>query len=166
MIIEVRKAREEEINWINSKYKEINFIESNFENEMIVIAECDNSVCGLGRLIVIDNNNLELGGIYVFNEFRGLNISQEIITFLLEKNTFNQNNIWCLPFSHLKKIYERYGFKAYKQETVTIPMEILAKHQWCEVNYNNDVLLLHKHKNEYDTNIRPKSRIVFKDIGV
>ena len=51
MIIKIRKAEKNEINWINLKYKEVNFMASDFDNEFIAIAECDNIPCGLGKLI-------------------------------------------------------------------------------------------------------------------
>ena len=163
MIITVRKAEKDEINWINLKYQEVNFIESNFDNEFIVIAECDTKPCGLGRLIIIDNDNLELGGIYVFYDFRGLNVSQEIIRFLIEKSDFSQKNIWCLPFSHLKKNYERFGFRDSIYEKRTIPNKILKKHQWCELNSENKVLILLNNKKSNDTNNRFKPRNIFRN---
>ena len=146
MTITLREAEKNEINWINLKYQEVNFIESNFDNEFIVIAECDAKPCGLGRLIIIDNDNLELSGIYVFNDYRGLNISHEIIKFLLENHTFNQNIIWCLPFTHLKNNYFRVGFSEYKIKKTNIPMKILEKYNWCSTNYKSKVLLLNKRK--------------------
>ncbi|WP_378187552.1 GNAT family N-acetyltransferase [Aquimarina sp. W85] len=62
-----------------SKYAEIDFIKSNFDNEYIVIAKVKNKNAGLGRLVKIDNKNIELGGIYTFPDFRGLGVAENIV---------------------------------------------------------------------------------------
>ncbi|PKA84519.1 hypothetical protein ATE92_2714 [Ulvibacter sp. MAR_2010_11] len=146
MFLSIRKAKKSEIDWINERYKEINFVGSTFENEFIAIAECDATPSGLGRLVLIDDDNLELGGMYVFDAYRGLHISEEIIKFLLLKNTLRQETIWCLPFQHLKHIYERFGFKEYKGIQATIPLQIRNKYSWCAINYPTGVSLLYKIK--------------------
>ena len=35
----IRKATKEELEWINSKYSQIGFVHSNFEKEIIAVAE-------------------------------------------------------------------------------------------------------------------------------
>lgn len=46
----------------------------------------------------IDKNNIELGGIYAFPNFRGLRVAENIVHNLCEKNPFDESTIWCLPF--------------------------------------------------------------------
>ena len=58
--IVIRLANKDEIDWVNSKYSEIDFVHSNFENEIIAIAEMGDTKCGLGRIVNIDDANCEL----------------------------------------------------------------------------------------------------------
>lgn len=75
----IRKASREELEWINSKYSQIDFVDSNFEKEIIAIAEHKEERCGVRRIVTIDENNCELGGMFVFEEFRGMEIAEKII---------------------------------------------------------------------------------------
>lgn len=140
----IRKADNSEINWINSKYQEVDFKPSNFDNEYIVIAEYDNKKAGLGRLVKIDDENLELGGIYVFKDFRKLGIADKIVSALCHQHQLPQKTIWCLPFEHLQEFYEKFGFIPAEKSTISIPKDIAKKHQWCNTNYDKNVLLLVK----------------------
>ncbi len=56
MNIQIRKALKIEIEWINEKYDEVQFIHSNFENEIIAIAEINQ---------VEDNSNVTNYLLYV-----------------------------------------------------------------------------------------------------
>lgn len=62
--IVIRRAKKEELEWINSKYSQIDFVHSNFEKEIIAISEHKGERCGLGRIVIIDQNNCELGGMF------------------------------------------------------------------------------------------------------
>ena len=141
--ISIRPARENEIDWINSKYKEIGFVDSNFKNEFIVIAEYNNMKSGIGRLVLVDENNIELGGIYVFPDFRKLGIAEKIVNYLCKKNPYKNSTIWCLPFEDLLSFYSKFGFKENNQK---IPNKVFEKHKWCNTNgiYEKKVLLLSK----------------------
>lgn len=66
----IRAAERQEVEWINNCYDQVEFIHSHFENEIIAIAEFNGEKAGLGRLVKVDENNLELGGMYVFESFR------------------------------------------------------------------------------------------------
>lgn len=139
----IRIAKETEINWINSKYQEVEFVKSDFKNEFIVITEYNNIKSGIGRLVALDKNNIELGGIYVFPGFRKLGIAEKIVSFLLDNNPYEQSVIWCLPFENLLSFYSRFGFTKNYGE---VPEKILNKYQWCNTNglYDKKVLLLSK----------------------
>ncbi|TDQ28439.1 GNAT family N-acetyltransferase [Tenacibaculum caenipelagi] len=139
----VRQAEKEEIDWINAQYLSIDFKPSNFENEYIVIAEIDGKKCGLGRLVKIDKQNTELGGIYVFNDYRGLGVTDVIVQFLCKNNPFLNTIVWCLPFENLQDFYGKFGF--IKQKLIP-PKEIAKKHEWCNTSgiYSKKVLLLSK----------------------
>ena len=142
--VTIRQAEKNDINWINSKYREVDFVKSNYENEYIVIAKVENENAGLGRLVKIDENNIELGGIYVFPNFRGLGIAENIVRNLCEKNPFGESTIWCLPFENLLKFYSKFGFE--KCENITAPGKVASKLNWCnsESKYGKKVLLLCK----------------------
>ncbi|WP_428741496.1 GNAT family N-acetyltransferase [Tenacibaculum sp.] len=139
----VRKAEKEEIDWVNTQYKSIDFKSSNFEKEYIVVAEKDGKKCGLGRLVKIDEQHVELGGIYVFDAYRGLGVADAIVHFLCNHNPFLNTIVWCLPFENLKDFYGKFGFDTH---TLTPPKEVVEKHEWCNTSgiYSKKVLLLSK----------------------
>lgn len=142
--VTVKKAEINEMNWINTKYSEIDFVKSNYENEYIVIAKIEGENAGLGRLVRIDKNNIELGGIYSFPNFRGLGVAESIVRNLCEENPFGESTIWCLPFENLYNFYSKFGFK--KCENINAPEKVARKLEWCnsESTYEKKVLLLCK----------------------
>ena len=142
--VTIIKAKKNEIDWINSKYAEVGFVNSNFHNEFIVIAKVENENAGLGRLVKIDNKNIELGGIYTFPGFRGLGVAENIVSNLCDKNPFEESTIWCLPFENLQGFYSKFGFK--KPQKGTIPKRVEEKLKWCnsENKYQKKVMLLNK----------------------
>ena len=81
----IRNAYMEESPWINERYKEIGFVPSNIAHELVAIAEHQGSRAALGRLVPVNADCAELGGIYVLPEFRGLGISKEIVSYLLRQ---------------------------------------------------------------------------------
>ncbi|WP_109096986.1 GNAT family N-acetyltransferase [Aquimarina sp. AU58] len=141
--IYVRKATLEDIEWVNNTYQNIDFVVSDYTSEYIAIAEVEGAKCGLGRVVNIDQNNLELGGMYVLDQFRGMGIAEKIILHLL-KNHEQHKKIWCLPFEHLQHFYNKFGFLDQKTHNYEIPDKIHAKHKWCNQNYTKNVLLLVK----------------------
>lgn len=144
-MIQIRPAKQPEITWINSSYDEVGFAHSSFEKEIIAIAEINGQRAGLGRLVTIDVNHFELGGIYVFEAFRGQGIARKIVEFLLKASPPSKS-IYCIPFEHLVPFYREFGFIP----CVTleqIPQEILAKCRWCKDRYSNPTGLLVLKKN-------------------
>ena len=142
--IKIRKAKEIEIEWINKKYAEVDFKKSVFENELIVIAEYKNFNSGLGRIVKIDELNYELGGMYVFQEFRNIGIAEKIVEFLIHRENLKQKYIWCLPFENLENFYTKFGFKMAKKTKIESPKEITEKYNWCNNTYEKKVLLMVK----------------------
>jgi N-acetylglutamate synthase-like GNAT family acetyltransferase len=140
MAIEIQKATNKDIDWVNKKYDEVAFQHSNLDNEIIAIAEIDGKKAGIGRLVKIDEQTAELGGMYVFESFRGQGVASKIVQFLLDSgNQFCR--IFCLPFEELEKFYGKYGFKISKDKG-KVPEKILKKHEWCNETYDKKVLLL------------------------
>lgn len=144
--VTVKQAEINEINWINAKYSEVDFVKSNYENEYIVIAKVGNENAGLGRLVKIDEDNIELGGIYAFPNFRGLGVAENIVRNLCEKNPFDASTIWCLPFENLLNFYSKFGFE--NCDNIKAPKEVTKKLEWCNSGnkYRKKVLLLCKKK--------------------
>ena len=142
--MEITTAERNDLEWVNSKYAEINFVKSNFDKEFIAVARIENQNAGLGRLVKIDDKNIELGGIYTFPEFRSIGVAENIVAYLCKKNPFKQSIIWCLPFENLSDFYCRFGFEKYQDGD--IPKEINEKLEWCNTNdkYKKKVILLYK----------------------
>lgn len=136
----IRLGKLNDYKWVNEQYRKVKFKESSFENEIIVIIEVNSSKVGLGRLQKIDDNNAELGGIYVEPEFRGKGLARKIVSFLLE-NSSGYKTIYCLPFSNLSNFYKIFGFKELKGYK-NIPRKVTDKHKWCNLFYKKDTLLL------------------------
>lgn len=147
--VTILQAESHQIDWINSKYDEVDFARSNYENEYIVIAKVGNENAGLGRLVKIDNDTIELGGIYAFPNFRGLGVAEHIVQNLCEKSPFGASTIWCLPFENLLGFYSKFGFK--NSEDKEVPEKVAKKLEWCnaENKYTKKVVLL------YRTNKKP-----------
>ncbi|HEX2580269.1 MAG TPA: GNAT family N-acetyltransferase [Rhabdochlamydiaceae bacterium] len=138
--IDIRIALKPEIGWINHCYDQVEFVHSNFEHETIAVAEFQGQKAGLGRLVRIDETNLELGGMFVFEEFRGKGIAREIVQFLLSHAKPAQT-VYCIPFQHLVPFYEQMGFTPCST-LESIPSKILEKYQWCQEKYAHPTALL------------------------
>lgn len=139
--MKIRAATIDDIKWVNSRYREVKFKESCFENEIIAIAEIDSVKVGLGRLQNIDTHYAELGGIYVLPDFRGKNIARSIVNFLIN-NSIKYSKVYCLPFSHLKEFYKSMGF--IDDDKNNVPDSVTKKHIWCNEAYENETLLFSK----------------------
>ncbi|MFL5783565.1 MAG: GNAT family N-acetyltransferase [Bacteriovoracaceae bacterium] len=135
--VKIRVLGREDLSWANERYAEIKFKEST-EKDVLVKASIGGRVAGLGRLVPVDENNAELGGIYVFPEFRGKKIAEEIVRALIEMNTFPV--LWCIPFEPLENFYRKFGFTHITNEIV--PEEISDKVTWCEGRYPDKAILL------------------------
>jgi N-acetylglutamate synthase-like GNAT family acetyltransferase len=135
--VKIRVLGREDLSWANERYAEIKFKESTGK-DVIIKASVGGRAAGIGRLVPVDESNAELGGIYVFPEFRGKKIAEEIVKSLIEMNTFPV--LWCIPFEPLEKFYRKFGFTHVTKETV--PQEITDKVAWCEGRYPDKAILL------------------------
>ncbi len=136
----IRKALLSEIEWINDRYKEVEFVPSHFENEVIAVAEVDGKKAGIGRLVRVDSENLELGGMYIFEKYRKMGLAKKIVEFLL-KFASEEERVFCIPFSHLTKFYQSFGFM--DAASVEVPAQIQEKYQWCKEKYPIETSLLY-----------------------
>lgn len=138
--LQLRPADKSEIEWINSCYDQVEFIHSDFDNEVIAIAEFGGQKAGLGRLVKIDETHVELGGMYVFEFFRGKGIAKELVKFLLTHVKSSQV-VYCIPFEHLLPFYKQCGFTNCS-DLKSIPEKILDKYRWCQEKYTHPTALL------------------------
>lgn len=136
----VRVAKVTEMEWINKCYDEVDFIHSDFNKEMIAISETEGSKAGIGRLVGIDLDHFELGGIYVFESFRRHGVASAIVQFLLKSAPSNKT-IYCIPFEHLVPFYKRFGFNLCMNHDL-VPKELLDKYLWCKEKYSQPTALL------------------------
>ncbi|GAB4190295.1 MAG: GNAT family N-acetyltransferase [Simkaniaceae bacterium] len=140
MNVQIRIANREDLDWINSKYYELQFSPSVYENEFIAIAEWENETIGVGRLICLGNNSFELGGIYVADQFREQGVAKKIAFFLLQR-VKEFHTVYCLPFSHLMDFYQKLGFELCREDE-EVPEEIRIRHKSCQDTYQHRVLLM------------------------
>ncbi|EKP67459.1 N-acetyltransferase [Acinetobacter baumannii] len=142
MEISLRFANTADLKAINERYAEIDFVPSH-AGELIVLASIDEKIIGQGRVVGIDANSGELGGIYVFPGNEGLGIARKVVDFLIKNSDFSM--FYCLPFAELEGFYSSMGFAAVK-DMAQVPEAVLKKHEWCNSNYDKPVLLLERNK--------------------
>jgi len=138
----VRKAAQDELDWINKRYDEVGFVHSNYDNELIGVAHFDGKRSGIGRLVRISDSIAELGGIYVFPQYEGRGIAYGIVGFLLN-NAKAYHQTFCIPFGNLGHFYGRYGFKLF-DDLARVPEKIKEKYLWCGQTYQKETLLMVK----------------------
>lgn len=136
--IQVRRAASSELGLINERYAEVQFLAS-AQNDFLVVAEIGGQPAGLGRIVPIDAGIGELGGMYVFEEFRGLGVSKAIIAFLVAGS--EAAALYCLPFADLQGLYESFGFGRVA-DVASAPDKVRHKLRWCDEFYDKPVLLM------------------------
>lgn len=138
----IKRATMEDMEWVNSQYKKVEFLLSELNNEIIAIAYINEEKVGLGRLVKIDDKNYEMGGIVTLGNFRGMNVASKVVEFLVSETRGRKvENTYCIPFEHLRNFYNRYGFKEVEDFT-NVPEKIFHKYNWCKEQYDKDTLLM------------------------
>ncbi|MCC6278936.1 MAG: GNAT family N-acetyltransferase [Oligoflexia bacterium] len=140
-LLQIRIANDAEIPWINERYNEIKFIPSESNKDLTLVAEFRGHKAGVGRLTKISETEGELGGIYVFPEFRGHGIARKLVDSLISRSPYH--TLYCLPFSHLRDFYEEMGFRdPHPTEKSQIPEKVLNKQNWCTTEYKDQTPVL------------------------
>ncbi|MDZ5471532.1 GNAT family N-acetyltransferase [Bacillus sp. 31A1R] len=140
--MKIRLASASDLEWINEQYKKADFLLSDLQNEYVVIATIDNERAGVGRLVKINEDTAEMGGIYTLEEFRGKKVADSIVKHLVEQaQQIKYFNIYCIPFKPLKNFYAKHGFSEITQFEHIHP-DILNKLNFCKKEYETDVLLM------------------------
>ncbi|VEP15858.1 GNAT family N-acetyltransferase [Hyella patelloides LEGE 07179] len=138
MAICIREIYPDELEWVNQQYDSIGFVATDLSSRQF-IAISDRQKAGLGRLVYIDNEVWELGGIYVLPKFRGQSVARKIVQHLLLQA--NYEHLYCIPFTNLGNFYKGMGFVECSNSS-KIPEKIKQKYQWCQHTYSQGVLLL------------------------
>lgn len=142
-MIHIQLATENDLEWINEQYKEADFVLSDLENEFVIIALLNDERAGVGRLVKLDHESVELGGIYTLEEFRGQDIAATIVQFLVDKaQELEYRYVYCLPFETLREFYTKYGFEVVKNKLEDIHPTIVKKYEYCVEHYDKKVLLM------------------------
>ncbi len=136
----IRDAEEREIHWVNAKYDEIGFKHASYSEGIILIAEIDGKKAGLGRLLRVDTDSFELGGMYVFPGYRKAGIARVMVEALLHRAK-SCPRIFCLPFAHLAQFYRSFGFQP-AGDDVQVPEAVASKLNWCNDTYPDMTLVL------------------------
>lgn len=134
--MKLRVARPDEEAWINARYDEVAFQHSDLTRDLQIIAEVDGQPAGIGRLVPLSEDAVELGGMLVFDPFRGRGVAKKIIEELLRHA--NGREVYCIPFADLEPIYASAGFA----RTDRAPEKAVAKVEWCNRTYGRGVVLM------------------------
>jgi N-acetylglutamate synthase-like GNAT family acetyltransferase len=138
MQITLRTASPGELAWINERYRSVDFRLSGAD-DFQAVAEVDGELAGLGRIVPTEGRVGELGGMLVFDGYRGTGLSKAIIAFLAETKHFDF--LYCLPFANLEKLYASFGFRRIDVGP-GVPAKVLEKYHWCAAFYTEPVLLM------------------------
>lgn len=135
--MKLRVAEPHDLDWINARYEEVHFQPSD-TTQRVVIAEVEGEPAGIGRLVPA-GDAYELGGMLVFDAFRGRGIARQIIDELLR--LAEGHDVYCIPFADLEPIYAKAGF-ARIEEDATTPEYVREKIAWCRREMERAVVLM------------------------
>lgn len=136
-------AEKQDMPWVNEQYEQAGFVPSHYDHEHIAIVTYNDQFAGVGRLVYVSEDEAEMGGIYILEEFRGLALAHQLVEHLVQTARDRQlQQVYCLPFEELLPFYEKFGFKPASSTLKSIHTAVAKKHQWCLDNYDKNVLLL------------------------
>ncbi len=124
----LRLATPDDAAWINERYASVHFQPSDLSRDLMIVAEIDGAPAGFGRLVPAGEHACELGGMLVFEDFRGRGIARAIIDELLRHA--DGRTVYCIPFAELEPIYAAAGFERIVPDD-TLPGYIHKKLDWC-----------------------------------
>jgi GNAT superfamily N-acetyltransferase len=134
--VKLRVATASDARWINERYAEVRFLPSDLSREVVVIASIDDEPAGIGRIVDVDEQSCELGGMLVFERFRGRGVARAIIDELLQHA--RGRDVYCIPFAELESLYASAGFERASEA----PLHVREKFEWCQRTYEKPVLLM------------------------
>lgn len=137
--MKLRIANSGDERWINERYASVHFLLSDLSRDLVIVAEIDGAPAGIGRLVQAGEHACELGGMLVFEEFRGRGIARAIIDELLRHT--NGRTVYCIPFAELEPIYRNAGFTRISPDG-EFPTHIREKLDWCAREIQRAVILM------------------------
>ncbi|HDR7339622.1 TPA: GNAT family N-acetyltransferase, partial [Bacillus anthracis] len=133
----IQLATSNDLEWINNQYDSIGFVRSDLNRDMVAIITYDNMYAGVGRLVQIDKDTIEMGGIFILPKFRGLQLAGELVSFLVETaKKLQVQHVYCLPFEELENFYKKYGYTEVDTMKEVVHPIILEKYNWCLGHYD------------------------------
>jgi GNAT superfamily N-acetyltransferase len=139
----LRLATPDDARWINERYASVHFHASDLSRDLMVVCELDGVTAGMGRLVPAGEEACELGGMLVFDEFRGRGLARAIIEELLRHK--NGRHVYCIPFAELEPIYAASGFARIATDG-ELPAYIREKLDWCAREIPDRAVILMKLK--------------------
>jgi N-acetylglutamate synthase-like GNAT family acetyltransferase len=138
--VRLRQATAADSHWINAAYADVHFQPSDLEHELVIVAEVEGEHAGIGRLVPAGGDACELGGMLVFDRFRGRGLARAIIDELLRNAEGRE--VYCIPFADLEAIYAKAGFVRFEGEEQSLPEYVQKKLAWCRTEIDRDVILM------------------------
>lgn len=135
----LRRATAADAEWINGAYADVHFQPSDVAREVVIVAELDGERAGIGRLVPAGEHACELGGMLVFERFRGRGVARAIIDELLRHA--GHREVYCIPFADLEPIYAKAGFVRCDRDAA-LPAHVRGKLDWCEREIDREVVLM------------------------
>lgn len=138
----IQFATLEDLEWINDQYTSVGFVPSDLKQDKVAIITYNGEQAGLGRLVYIDEQTIEMGGIYILPKYRGYKLAGELVSFLVQTaKRLQVPHVYCIPFEELEAFYKKYGFKEVHAAHEAVHPNILHKYNWCLQEYDKNVLL-------------------------
>jgi hypothetical protein len=129
-----------ELEWTNARYAEVNFVPSS-EHDLGLLLSCDGVPAGIGRIVPLGDGAGELGGMLVFDAFKGRGLARELVAGLCRLPGFKE--LYCVPFSELEGLYGSMGF-ATVPDGPGVPAPVSKKYNWCLGHYPKPVILMQR----------------------
>jgi GNAT superfamily N-acetyltransferase len=112
--ITIRDLHDDERAWANAQYQTLRFAATPPEAVALVaeVARIGDARVGLGRLVALAPEVLELGGIWTDEAARGRGVARAVVVALLARveRLAHEAPVWCVPFAHLAAFYQSFGF--------------------------------------------------------
>lgn len=134
----LRPLAASELAWTNARYAEVDFVPST-EHDFGLLLSCGGTPAGIGRIVPLGDGAGELGGMLVFDAFKGRGLARELVAGLCALPGFDV--LYCVPFAELEGLYASMGFAA-TQDGPGVPPAISKKYNWCLGHYPKPVILM------------------------
>jgi GNAT superfamily N-acetyltransferase len=106
--VHIRDARVDERPWADERYRALSF-KPTAADDVQLVAEVDGARVGLGRLVRLAPDAVELSGIWTDDAARGRGVARVMVSALIERAA-DEREVWCVPFTHLVDFYGSFGF--------------------------------------------------------